>query len=277
MELPRELSGKVADLATRLRELQQGNEYLQQVESRLQMGYDQAYSRLGWREKYCGGWFGGDVSAVKQAKSLREQLDAGREILAAAEKECQTTDLQINQSIREYLEQHDSEYRQINSLYGHFRSAREETRGFLSTIEEALSEIDDAQDMEMFDMFSNNKGIALMSYLENSEAQEAVQAVKNALPGFRQRLEAYAAFMQNLPPPTTLDFGDGLDFTFDLLLDGFDFMSLFTLEKLERAESELRELRARVDDVKGKIEHDCSKAEQNLLQYISNVRKKCTE
>ncbi len=219
-----------------------------------QTEYESIYSQMNIREKYFGGWFGGDKSIVQRSNGLEESILGYDLEINQTKAVVQTTDSKINEVIKSYLVQNDSTYQQLHAVFENVEEVSKAVDLYMRRINFALSEISDAQGMETFDLFTKSTAISVLSYMENSEAQEAVNVVKNGTKPFQDSLQKYNGFLKSTPIAGlgNVNIEDGIDLMFDFIFDGFDFMSLFTLSSLSNAESELWQLHSKVSEVQGK-------------------------
>ena len=277
MNIPTTLRERVQRLE---REIEGYNDSANQSETQrndTQTQYDSVRSQMGWREKHLAGWFGGDKSVVQRSRSLEGSLNDYDTKISQARTAMQTTEDQIDEAIKSYLVQNDPTYQQLDAALAKVADIRDATDSYIGRIDNALSEIDDAQTMETVDLFTKNKGISALSWMENDEAQEAINAVKGYTGNFQGALAKYNDFLKNQQSIGIgqVEIGDGIDFVFDMVFDGFDFMSLFTLDNLDNAESELGQLRSKVSEVQGKINEHYQKTERNVTNYAHNIREAC--
>lgn len=240
----------------------------------VQQQYDSLCAQQGWRERYCAGWFGGDKVLVQNLKKLAGEIELYNAKSEQLRATIASTDKEVDKVIKTYLQNSDPAYQQLSAVLSQIGETKAATDSYVVTIEEALSEIDDAQGMETLDLISSNKGIALMSYFENSEAAEAIERVKATTRPFQDHLQQYNGFLKGLALPELghFEIGDGMDLTFDLVFDGFDFLSLYTLSRLDDAETELKELHFKVAAVQGKMDEQYQKAEAAVKSYVRAVK-----
>lgn len=136
-------------------------------------------------------------------------------------------------------------------------------------VRSAISKCEAASGMETIDAFSNNKGISLMSYMETSDASNAIQSAKRSLDRLQRELQ---------DTPLLHDYiSDGLRFdnNIGLALDmiggmGGMFMSLSNKRDLDRAANQLRDVSQDLGKVGDTLD---SSRDQILNLSISLARK----
>ena len=114
-------------------------------------------------------------------------------------------------------------------------------------LDRAISELETASTYETMDLVSSNKGIALMSSMQNSSASSAVQDASAAI----TRLSV--AVREDIPTELRLPH-DTVDLILDMGLDSaFDFMSIFALQKIGEAKRGCEAARGRVAVVERRL------------------------
>jgi len=233
--------------------------------------------QMGWREKYFRGWFGGDKRLVREARETKVELadalveeEAQSAALETAERECIT-------AVAAHLADHDPEFQSLDrrcSEVGRVKKAADE---YGEAIDHALSEIDDAESMETLDLVSKNKGISILSHMENDEANEAIGEVKQAAQRFQEALEAYNGAVKEGCGRTDAvgRINDDIDLVLDLIGDGFDFMSFFTLSQLSDAEDALNELRKNSAGIIEEIGAKYDSLREQCDRRIAEARRHC--
>jgi hypothetical protein len=228
--------------------------------------------QMGWREKYFRGWFGGNKLLVQESRRLNAELkdtlvgqEAQKVAIETAERVC-------IEAVAAHLAENDPEFRDLDqrrAAAGKVKAAADE---LLEAIDHALGEVDDAQGTETLDLVSKDKGISILSHLENDEANEAIGEVKDAAQRFRAALESYnGGIKEKLSQETGVErINDDIDLVLDLVGDGFDFMSLFTLSQLNDAEEALNEFRGKcaglISEVNTRYSSLCDRCDQRITE-----------
>lgn len=276
MNLPDSLRAEVRDLEAKIGD--KGREAATAEENRAQKQQEaeKLYETMGWRERYIRGFLGGDRDAVRRHRELTGLTAHFNTIAAQKREDANILDQQLCERVHEHLRQNDAAFRSLLVPQRAAQELQDAVAGFLSTIDSALSEIDDAQSMETMDLFSKNKGIALMSTLANSEAKSAIRAVEEAAPDFQRAVDTYNETMKKVDlGDLKFEIGDTMDLVFDLAFDGFDFMSIFTLSALGDAEDGLKAARAKVDEVGDIAATHLAKADSAVTACIDRARRSC--
>jgi hypothetical protein len=233
-------------------------------------------TQMKFWDRWFFGWFGKKetVKAYKNLKSLTAEFNTKAEDLRAQAK---AVDAEADNKIHGFLRQSDPHYTGVSTCHDKAVETKNVIGQFMSTVDNALDEIDDAQNTEMMDMFSKNKGISVISYMENQEAGDAIKDVRRALPAFQKALESYNVTVKEFDSSAVrlTDVGDGFDLMLDFAFEGFDFMSLFTLNKLSNAESDMEDLRSKVQSVQSNVSQHVEKSGNYLQSYRNNVRGTC--
>jgi DNA repair exonuclease SbcCD ATPase subunit len=233
--------------------------------------------QMGWREKYFCGWFGGDKRLVQEARETKVELadalveeEAQSAAIETAERECLA-------AVAAHLAEHDQEFRSLDQRYSEVSKVKSAADELSETIDRALSEIDDAESMETLDLVSKNKGIAILSHLENDEANEAIGEVKLAAQRFQAALETYNSTVKEGCRQMTAvgRINDDIDLVLDLIGDGFDFMSLFTLSQLSDAEDALNEMQEKSASVIEEIDAKYRSLREQCDRRIAEARRSC--
>jgi hypothetical protein len=104
---------------------------------------------------------------------------------------------------------------------------------------EAISDLRSASTTETIDAVSSNKGIAVISSMQNQEASDSVKRAQASIEALRAETDRVSAEL------TGVD--DTLDLIMDLAWDGvFDFMSFLNVGRLDSARRRCEEALARV-------------------------------
>lgn len=152
------------------------------------------------------------------------------------------------------------------------------TDTMLKTLKSTRDECEGARTMEHFDMFSNNSGISLLSYLETSSAADALRDVKGQMETYRNHVEKYRESR------VTLNISDHRidDLTasnnFDLVIDLISefagiFSSMRNAEKLGQAVDKLDQSLEQIGQIRTKVHDTMSRT---ALEFI-NADREVTE
>lgn len=234
------------------------------------------WNKMNFRERYLRGWFGGDTKKVAKYKStviLKEEYET-----AAADivSEIDLIDADIVKRIDTELRLNDISFQKLVVPLEAVQTLKNAIDTILKEIDEALSEVDEAETMETFDLVSSNAGISLLSYLENAEAAEEIEDVEKAMPAFQKALRDYNSKIKAIDVSEfSAEINDGWDLAFDLVFDGFDFMSIFTLSALDNAETQLKEVRSKVEEIESMADQHMAQAQGNVNAYITKARLTC--
>lgn len=249
-----------------------GKKVMAQKQLESQEKADKIYENMGWRERYLPKWIARYIGAnIQTMDSYNNQNKATSRFESKAFKHDQKAfniDQKITDKISNFLRANDATYRSIIIPLEAAIEFQKTVHDISSLVHNALNEIDDAQSMETMDLFTKNKGISLMSTFANSDARTAVNDVKSAMPAFetaaRQYHETYKDFSLS---KVETEFGDLTDLVFDFAFDGFDFMSIFSLNALGLAEDNLEQLLADINQFESAI--------NNQAEHLSALRDEC--
>jgi len=187
-------------------------------------------SSMNVREKYLNGWFGGNRNKVSDREKNQSQISELVSRVDDLKSEIKSLDLLAKKIIDEYLRIKDPDYQILVEPYDAALKVQKATAFFIRKVDRALSEVRDAQGMETLDILSKNSAISILSYMENSEASEAIKRVQVGVVSFQEAINSYNNFIKGYKAPKVeVEICDGIDLFFDLVFDGFDFMSIFTL------------------------------------------------
>lgn len=237
---------------------------------------DHLRDTMNFRERNLGGWFGGDRGKVAKVRELETKVAEFDLQASGLRQESEKCESDLKAIIDSHLRNCDESYRVLVQPYDRAAKMKDAIDVFLEKIDSALSEIGDAQGMETLDLLSSNKGISVLSYMENSEASDAIDEVRAAAETFQKAVAAYDDFLESYRSPRIeAEIGDGIDLALDFALDGFDFMSIFTLSALGDAEDELGGIREKANEFKKVVSSHFMKAEKAVSAYIHNVRVAC--
>ncbi|MAA93740.1 MAG: hypothetical protein CML22_07255 [Rheinheimera sp.] len=145
----------------------------------------------------------------------------------------------------------------------------------INEISEASSSVSSAQTMEVIDMFSSNKGIAMMSSLSTASASSEIDDASRAIKRFTDALGQHSKMVAKISDPMNMEW---LDLGFDLAgVDlGFDFSSIFSFLALSSASSDLdaasRKIKETLPGLKSQLTR-CSDASTQLAKELSAIAK----
>lgn len=227
-------------------------------------------------DRWFFGWLGNKekVKAYKNLKSLTVEFNAKARDMREQAKEL---DARADRGIDGYLKESDPHYGSVSGCHEKAVETVREIGRFKSAVDNALDKISDAKNMEMLDLLSKNKGVSVLSYMENQEAGEAIKGVRRAMPAFQKALENYNITIKDFDSSAVrlAEVGDGFDMMIDMAFDGFDFMSLFTLNKLNNAESDMEDLRGKVKSIETGVRRNAEKSGSYLQAYRNSLRGSC--
>ncbi len=277
--VPTALRQKVQGLEKQLGAQRKNLGKLEQTQANTEAAKDANYAKMGFREKYLFGWFGGDKSLVTNNKKFKAELKTIATGIDDQRDAIGTTDGAVRTALSTQLMKTDDGFVATKARFDQLDRIVGQAGRFRGAINRALSEIDDAQSAETFDMVSDSAAASLWSNSEASEAKSAINTVKYAATEFQATLKSYQDLVgsQSVGHAGFTDVGDGWDTFFDLAGGGggFDFMSMFQLSALGDAESELRELRGKLSGVTTSIDGQRGKARAQLDTKIDTLRAAC--
>ncbi len=234
------------------------------------------WEKMNFRERYLNGWFGGDKVKVRDRRNLEREISALRARIRRIAKKSDSFDRKLMEHISAQLSGSDDSYRKLLEVRKSLEKLKKSADWFGDKIDRALSEIDEAQGMETLDLVTKNKGIAMMSYFENSEANEAIREVSRSAPAFQKAMDEYNGFLKGRKfSGSIVAIDDGIDLVLDLIFDGFDFSSFFTLSALNNAEEKMKEARNKVSRIRKVVDESFRKAKSVESIYLKKVRSEC--
>lgn len=220
-------------------------------------------------DKWLFGWFA-DKSKVSKRNELK-RLCTMFNISAAENRNAATeTAHKVQEQLTDYLMVTDEQYQTLHRIGRMHEQMKSTVESFSSKISSAKSAVSSAKGMEVVDMFSKNKGIAILSSMQNSAASSRISEVKSALPAFKKAVENYSNEIHQFDA-SHISLGsvnDTLDLVTDLAFGGgFDFMSVFQLSKLSAASSNLASLSNAVTPVRNAVENNSRRTAEALDSY----------
>jgi hypothetical protein len=237
---------------------------------------DSLWASMSFRERRLRGAFGGDKKKVAARRALKGQLPKLEADAASLKRDADAADRSLRKFLEERLAETDPDYQMLLQPYWAAFGLKKTVAGYLEKIDAALEEVREAHGIETMDLFSKNKGLAILSHIETAEARDAIAVVRATGPDFQKFLEEYNDSVKGWKAPALdAEIGDSLDLTFDLLLDGFDFMSVFALSKLNDAEHELQQLRAEVLKIEAAADSRHDKTRAAVDAYLARIRAVC--
>jgi phage shock protein A len=160
-----------------------------------------------------------------------------------------------------------------------YRKGLEEIRGKVLALQKLADEcmreinraseaISDAEFSETLDLFTDSVLVSALSSMDTSDANDAIGRVRSRVKRFQGELEAFNGSLKSNPLADRIgDLDDTLDLVFDLVFDGFDFLSVLNLFALSNASGKLSELFRNIE----KVSRDLSKREASLAKAITAV------
>lgn len=237
---------------------------------------DSIWNQMNFRERYLEAWFGGDKKKLLNYRTQRGMIPGLVSKLEALQNAVAELDDQVSSILDDYLRKHDSSYQALLLPYEQAQRMRASVDSFLTTIDRALRQIGSAQSMETMDLFSKSAGISVLSTMANSDASSMIDAVRREAGPFQTALDSYNGFLEGYQAPQVdAEISDTIDLVFDIVLDGFDFLSIFTLSRLGDAESQLRAARDKVMNVNWIVGDHLNKATELVNRYMSSARSAC--
>lgn len=275
-ELPETIKADIRSLEQAISTKQREHRHTLRQATKHERDAGQLWERMNFRERYLWGWFGGDKKNVARHKELVDLTEQFTSAAADIQHEIGIIDRDADSRIDGELRARDTEYQTLLVPYEAAQELKEAVDEFLGKIATAKKEIDEAQGMEAFDLVTKNKGISIMSSIENGQAKAAVKEVKRAAPAFEEAVKTYNNRIKEIDLSNiSSNFGDGVDLIFDFVFDGFDFMSLFTLSALDSSEKKLLKARGKVEEVDEMVTGQLDKAETAVKSYVRQARLSC--
>jgi hypothetical protein len=75
--------------------------------------YERLLSKMGWREKYCLGYFGGSRLVVRQLKIVKSSLGKKRDHLISIDKKLKIETDNLSKAIKDYAAKNSEEYKKL--------------------------------------------------------------------------------------------------------------------------------------------------------------------
>ena len=120
-------------------------------------------------------------------------------------------------------------------------------------VRNAIEQCEGASNMETMDAFSNNKGISLMSYMETSEASDAIKSAKRSLDKLQRELQEVPQLHHDVDG---LKFDNNIGLALDMIGGmGGMFMSLSNKRDLDRAAQQLRAVSQDLGKIGDALDH----------------------
>jgi len=139
-------------------------------------------------------------------------------------------DTQQHQSLQKLITISKQRKDKISRLLGLANTAR-------SRFVSAKRDCESASSMEMFDMFSTNKGISMLSTMETSDAADSLKGAQRALRELKEAMPKRVK-QDGIDVPD-----DWFDLAFDLIFDPiFDYFSWSNMGKLDNAASKCQDV-----------------------------------
>ncbi|NTW14341.1 MAG: hypothetical protein HGA31_04915 [Candidatus Moranbacteria bacterium] len=240
--------------------------------SEIRSRVESMYASLNFRERHLGGWFGGDrekVGAYMNLLAKRDQLSLQDATLREAANRAEN---EVQSLMGRYLKENDSDYRDLLVPYEAAVKVRQAVDSILERIEAALSSISSAETLETFDLCSSGIGMSAMSYMQNDDANSAIESVRSEIPSLQAALRQYDGFLETgRVPAVDAKIDDLTDFASDMIFDGVDFMSIFTLSVLDDAESQMTAARSKIRELKKIIDRHVLTAGDSVKAHREKI------
>lgn len=156
------------------------------------------------------------------------------------------------------LKRLEADHATLLNIYKDAADIERAANGAISEVDSAISSLSSAQSMEMLDMMTKNKGISMMSTMQNFSASDAVTQASRAVQTFQLKLAEHQRKWREFEHDIGIEL---TDFVFDMLFDSdmLDVVgSLFSMMALSSAESDLRKVRAGLSELANKLSLEVS-------------------
>lgn len=239
-------------------------QYIKSLRDKISLETSNFEEKLPFFDKYFWGILGNKEN--NKTLSLFEELSTKSSIEVAAVSLLVSKDLREELSkierslIHNKLMSEDESYFDNQALFENLSNSQRDLKTLIEEADKVISSISSSEGMETLDMFTSNKGIALMSTISTSSTSDDIKNFQESLNRF------YDNNRETLETLNIIDFvGDMLDvgFGFDIVLG---FMQLSSLgeaksqikEVKEELSRELSELISQSNKVKSKLQHSIS-------------------
>lgn len=154
----------------------------------------------------------------------------------------------------------DSNYREKQKLLDKLNSTKTNLKALIEEADSVISSISSSEGMETLDMFTSNKGIALMSTISTSSTSDEIKRFQESLKRF------YDNNSDTLQTLNIIDFvGEMLDFG-----TGFDIiMGFMQLDSLGKSKEKVREVREELSRELNELVSQSKKIKSTLQSVIS--------
>jgi DNA repair exonuclease SbcCD ATPase subunit len=281
MKLSSDIKKEVRDLESRIAKV---SESLQQTTNRLQSAEKfmaQFQNTLGWRERYLWGWLakmlGGNENDIEGYRVRSDSINLHRSEVKDLKRRKETLDKQTNQTVRNFLaEKPDDVYVSLMTTFNAATDMKQAVSHLMGQINSAKAAISGARSTEGWDMLSKSKTVSFVSTMSTHNASGRVKEVRRSLSTFQEKLNNYNETIRNLDNVSLKqELDDGFDLVFDMIYDGFDFMSAFNLAALGEAANEMRDLSEEVGKVNAIITEHYAQTSKAVDSYVQKARSLC--
>ncbi len=251
-------------------------------------------SQMTWIERklwsFLAKLLGGDPRKLEEHKSLSDALKKYKADLTREKGEDKAADLAVINVIEAFLKSHDDQFAMLRAEERRLNDLLCDADSCLSTISNALDNVETAQwrqSSHNWQHMASNKQNDQHGKGYNWEAHWRAQAINDARSSSRdaqrvaQRLaERVARHYDERSVNMTGYFADGgLDFLIDMsmFIPGMDnmFSDMMISRGLEDMESDLRDLRGRVKELRGQVYRDQKQLADKLSEVICRTRNIC--
>lgn len=246
-----------------------------QREAEFQNNLAEIRSKMGFRERFLGGFFGGNKNLIEEARTLKEDLALFEENIKKLNQGQKINEDQIINIIKLYSEQHDPNFKQLKEYLARISHLRKEAYNLIASVEHAISEFKHAEFQEMINIPGRRQ--SPFSALSKFNAQGSLDEVKAEAKNFQKELDKYNQYMKKNPSKKSLaapkESLKGLDALANIVFDQNIFITLLTWRDIYSATKELQSFLREIKNLKKKIDQEYKKVLDNYQRYVSNTRK----
>ena len=211
--------------------------------SKLQAEQEELKSNMGLREKFLGGRLGGDKNKSRDSKEIVLEIESISGLLLNIDTFYDSFNNEVMEQAVNIIAADDEDFSQTVEYYAMMTEAVEFSNEVIDEINEALEALDEAEDAEELDMYTDSSWLDMESDEANAEAADEVQDVNNILHSYREFLTQIGEAAEGLD-------GSDFDFTWGDMMNE-DFFGDFwgggdMLNKISQGQNQMTDLHDKI-------------------------------
>lgn len=232
--------------------------------------------KFGYRETFLGGRLWGNRKKVLEEEKLHAETVSIEEEIIQLEQKLELLKKKSGEVIHRSLSEYNDNYSEMFTARNAVLDVKTIIDKYLPLLEEALISLSSSMGLEVAQLLTRNKYVALGSSGMNVASQWKVEAVVEATPRVRKAVDDYYSKMHH-SRATEVPLLGGMNIAFDILeLIPSDFLSVFALWSLTEKAKKIKKIKVEVELFQQELNKEYNSLQAEIIKHTNRIKYQIT-